>query len=129
DLARIDLDRVVAGVVLPQPEGAPERAHERTHLVVRDEGRRAAAPVQLLDRTLPAEQFRLQLDLAVQRFEVGRGAAAILRDDLVARSVEADRGAERQVHVERERRALPFGAAAPRRRAILGLAERLMELL
>jgi len=45
DLARIDLDRILA--VFNEPEMLTRRRHQLAHLVVREEGRRAAAPVQL----------------------------------------------------------------------------------
>ncbi|EXI65287.1 MAG: hypothetical protein AW08_03335 [Candidatus Accumulibacter adjunctus] len=98
-LARIDLDRVLA--TLDQPEVPAGRGHQLAHLVMRQEGRCAAAPVQLRHLLVAAlEAAALQCQFARQVFQVLGGAAMVLGDDLVAGAVVADGVAERDVEVQ-----------------------------
>ena len=78
-------------------------AHQFAHLVVRNKGRRATAPGQLFDAARAVEQRALQGDLAMQALQVGRGARAVLGDDLVAAAVKTQARAKRQVKIQRER--------------------------
>ncbi|BCD89485.1 hypothetical protein PSm6_58920 [Pseudomonas solani] len=100
--------------------------HEAAQFVVAEEGRRATAEVQLLDLLLRVEVAGDQFDLALELFQVGQGAAAILGDDLVAGAVVADVRAERHMHIERDR-AQGLAAVAQRVKQVEG-ADALVEL-
>ncbi len=110
--ARIDLDGQLR--VVGQVEGTPQRGHEAGDLRVGQEGRRAAPEVQLRHAAARADRVDDEVDLALQRFQVRCGPRVVLRDDLVAGAVVADRFAERNVHVDGQRRgrAALVGAAA-----------------
>ena len=95
--ARIHFDRVLA--VGGERKTAADHGHQRAQLVVREERRSAAAPVQLADALVRAEEIAHELELASEVADVLRGTPAVLRDHLVAAAVVADRAAERQVHV------------------------------
>jgi hypothetical protein len=56
----------------------------------------------------------MQIDLEIQRIQVLTGALMVLGDDLVAGAVVADRLAERDVDVERQRRFAPTTAPSAR---------------
>ena len=100
--ARVDLDRDLA--LRQDAERPAHQTHELCEFLVGKEGGRAAAQVQLR-KPLPAPQFlHVQFDLARQQFQVARGAVVVLGDDLVAGAVVAERVAERDVHVQRQRR-------------------------
>ena len=101
DLARIDLDRDLG--VRRDVERAAQHAHEVGHLVAGEEGRRAAAPVQLLDGGSPLDHAADDADLAADVPDVLGAAAVVLGDDLVAGAVVADGVAERHVDVQRQR--------------------------
>ena len=103
DLARIDLDRHF-GVGREREARRAARRISVADLVAREERRRAAAPVQLLDLGPPSTSAPTMRDLATQVPDVLGRAAMILGDDLVAGAVVADRVAERDMHVERQRR-------------------------
>src|SRR5690606_20552510 len=105
--ARIDLDRVLAGI--GELEVLAQRGDQLRQLVIGHEGRRAAAEVQVTHRLPAPGALGDQPDLALQRGQVGNRALDVLRADLVAGTVVADRATERDVHVETERL-----AAAPR---------------
>ncbi len=104
----------------------PGDLHQLAHLGVRNEGRRTAAPVQLLDLTAGVEETGLHVDLAVQTLQVRRGAATVLGHDLIAGTVVADRVAERQMEIQRQ--GASVGVAARSGLAVLGLAEAFVEL-
>jgi hypothetical protein len=57
------------------------------------------------DLARSVEQFRLHLDLFVEHLHVTRDALLIARDDLVASTVVAQRMAERDMDVQRQRQA------------------------
>ncbi len=102
-LARVDFDAIVAGIVIEQAEVLAQRGHQLTQLYVAQEGWGAAAKVQLL-HTLPAVHVAShQLDFLFQALQVGGSACPVLGDDLVACAVVADVGAERHMHVQRQR--------------------------
>ena len=106
--------------------GAPQRGEDVLQLGVGQKGRRAAAEVQLRHRLAGAELAHDQRDLVVERVEVLGRALVVLRDDLVAGAVVADRFAERHVQVDRQRRAFDAaGAAWPLRHRVarVGAAE------
>ena len=125
--ARVDLD----GVFAPrhQAEVAPQHGHQLAQLVVAEEGGRAAAQVQLADGLAGADARHVQVHLAAQVAQVGRAAVVVLGDDLVAGAVVAQRFAERNVHVQRQRQRHGgrAGAALLQRLDVIGLAERLDE--
>jgi len=100
DLARVDLDRILAAV--EQLEVLSRLAHQLAHLVVRQEGRRTAAPVQLGHLVLAVDTLqaaRLKRQFLGQVFQVFGAAPVILGDDLVTGAVIADGVAERDVEV------------------------------
>src|SRR5688572_11480102 len=68
-----------------------------------EEGRAAPAPMHARDRSPALQRAGHQVDLADERIHVAHGLAPVLRRDLVARAVEAERVAEGDVHVEAER--------------------------
>src|SRR5690606_1207186 len=68
-----------------------------------EEGRGAAAEMQLLDHLVWAEVAGDQRNFLFQTLKVGPRAAAVLGDDSVACTVMAGVGAKRQVNVQRER--------------------------
>jgi hypothetical protein len=106
---RVDLDGVLA-VGLELEIGA-QHVPDDAHLVVGEERRRAPAPVHLAHAAVLAGERGLHPDLQAKVVQVAGGARLVARDDLVASAVEADRVAEGQVHVQRER--LPDGADGP----------------
>jgi len=61
--SRVDFDRVLAAVVVAKAKMTPGGVHQLAHLFDRKEGRRSAAPMQLLHRALAVEQRRLQRQL------------------------------------------------------------------
>ena len=100
--ARVGLERELgAGQRREVPQQSADQLVELRGRVVRG---RAAAEMQL--RELPAlgELAGEQLDLAAQHSEVGNRDVLARRDDRVAAAEEAALLAERQVHVQRERR-------------------------
>ena len=122
DLARIDLDRDLG--VGCHVERAAQHAHQRGHLVAREERRRAAAPVKLLDDRVALDHAADDADFAADVLDVLGAAAVVLGDDLVARAVVADRVAERHVHVQRQRlrmNRVPLVARMQRVDVMLGL--------
>ena len=82
--------------------GAQQIPHH-AQLVVGEERGRAAAPVHLAHAAVVACERGLHPDLHAQVVQVTGGAGLVARDHLVAAAVEADRVAEGQVDVERER--------------------------
>ena len=101
-LARVDLDAVVAGVIVQQVEVLAQGRHQLAQFHMAEEGWGATAEVQLLDHLFRVEVAGDQLDFLLQALQVRRGAGAVLGDDLVAGAVVADVGAERHVHVQRQ---------------------------
>ncbi len=97
--ARIDLDRIFAAGVIGKAEVRAQVVHQFIHLRVRQIGRRAAAQVQLFDLLGAAQQRRLHADLALEVAKVDSRLVALLRDDLVAGAVVAQRLAERDMQV------------------------------
>jgi hypothetical protein len=100
--ARVDLDRHLGAV--GDAKRAAQRRHHSRQLGVGQEGRRAAAEVQLRHARRRAERVVHEVDLGVERVQVSGGALVVLRDHLVAGAVVAQRLAERDVHVHRQRR-------------------------
>ncbi len=126
--ARVDLDRNFGS--LQKGECASQRAHHAVEFGVRQEGRRSAAEVKLQQGLAAAERFDLQCEFVLERIEILAGALVMAGDDLVARTVIANRLAKRNVHVDRQRRAPANGAgrlALRQRLAILLRAEGLDE--
>jgi hypothetical protein len=112
-------------------EAAPQVGHQFAHLFVRQIGRGAAAKVQLLDQLRiladAGEQAALHLDFALQVGQVSSGLLAVFGDDLVAGAVVADRVAERDVDVQRERARVAAGAAVGHRMQVVAVAEAVRE--
>ena len=100
DFARVHLNAVFALVVVVQTEMRARDTHQFAHLVVRQERRRAAAPVQLIHAPRLVKQRALERDLPVQARQIRRRALAVAGDDFVAGAVIADRVAERDVEIE-----------------------------
>ncbi len=82
-----------------QREVLAHDAHQLAQLVVGQEGRRAAAQVQLQDFPRAIEAGHLEIHFLFKVSQVLCRAAVILGDDLVAGAVVADRIAERDVEV------------------------------
>ncbi len=101
-LAGVDLDAVVAGIIIQQIEVFAQVSHQLTQFVVAEKRRRTAAKVQLLHRLSRVEVAGDHLDFLLQALQVGLGAATVLGDHLVAGAVVADVGAERHMHVQRQ---------------------------
>ena len=101
DGARIDLDGVFAARL--QLEMLAQQGHQRAQLIVREEGGRAAAQVQLADGLALAAMGRVQGHLARQVVQVDGSAIVVARHDLVAGAVVAQRLAERHMHIQRQR--------------------------
>ena len=135
-LARIDLDTVLAAVVVAQGVMRAQGLHQRAHLVVPDKRRRPAAPMQLVDRPRAVEQFALEGNLTVQARQVGCRPGAIFGYHFIAGAVKAQLRAERQMDIQRQRAravfipargecpilALAEIVAQPRGRGIRGIA-------
>ena len=111
DGARVDLDRQFG--LRREMEVQAQDAHELGELRIAQEGRRAAAQVQLRHRSARAELFDDQRHLVVQRLEIGRRALVVAGDHLVARAVVAKRLAEGDVDVHGQGRADRFGRDVP----------------
>lgn len=127
DAARIDFDRVLALLVVGQPEPAADVLHQVVHLRIRQVGRGAAAEVQLLDVVEAGEELALHLDLALQVAEIDGGLVTVLRDDLVAAAVVADGVAERNVDVQRQRMAGAARMQVGDRLQVVAVAEGVVE--
>ena len=68
-----------------------------------EERRRATAKVQLLDLLMGVEVAGDLLDFLLQALQIGLCAAPVLGHDFVAGAVIANVGAERHVHIQRQR--------------------------
>ncbi len=101
-LARIDLDRIFGAFVGDEREVFCCRGHQFAHFTVREEGRRVAAPVKLSDGARGIDECGLHGKFVLHAIEIGPRVGAVLRRDLVAAAVEANRVAERDVEVERQ---------------------------
>ena len=83
---------------------------------------RAATPMHLrhaIRRLAPCQQFGLHADFSVQVVKVLPRLCRVSRRDLVARAVVAQRGTERQVHINRQRPPYAARIAPPRRGLVL----------
>jgi hypothetical protein len=123
DRARIDFDRELALVIGGEIEVRTQGGQQLVHLPVRQVGRRAAAEVQLVDPLVSGQQRALHGNLAIQVMEVFDRLAVILRDDLVATAVVAQRRAKRDMHIQRQRRAVAVRIEAGDRVPVLCGAE------
>jgi hypothetical protein len=101
--ARIGLDRVFTLTGFIEREMPAEMLDHLAQLLEREEGRCAAAKVQLLDRTATIEERSLEIDLALQPLKIFDPVSRIAGNDLVATAVEAGTLAERDVDVRRQR--------------------------
>ena len=102
DMARIELDRVLAQA--REIERLLEPGDDPGEVQAAERGRRAAAPVQVRHR-MRADALGDEADLGDQHGGVGVDRL-LLADRLgVAAAIEAELAAERDVQIERERRA------------------------
>ena len=100
--ARIDFDRIFAFGIGQQREVLARCGHQFRHFIVRQEGGRAAAPMQLRHGAPRVETRRLQSHFALQPLDIGTRMRAVFRRDLVAAAVEAHGVAKGNVEVQRE---------------------------
>ncbi|RMS05685.1 hypothetical protein ALP75_203803 [Pseudomonas syringae pv. actinidiae] len=100
--ARVDLDAVVAGIILQQREMRAQPGHQATQFIMAEEGRCAAAQVQLLDHLTGRQMAGKHPDFVFKPLQVSLCPAAILGDHFVAGTVVANICAERDVHVQRQ---------------------------
>ncbi len=101
DLSRVNLDGILTAVIIVQFEIPACLRHQLAHLVMADEGRCPAAPVQLIHHTGIVKQGRLQLQLLINTRQVGLRLAAILCRNLVAAAIETHRVTERDMEIQR----------------------------
>ena len=99
--AGIDLDRHLG--VGGDLEAGGDGAVEPFALSRGEVGRRAAAPVELVEPTARSEARGKQVELALDGLEVGDLGSVVRRDHDVAAAVGAPRLAERDVDVHRQR--------------------------
>ena len=100
DLARVDLDRILAA--LKQLEMLARLAHQLTHFVMRQEGWRATTPMQLNHFVLTITAFKtgaLQRQLFSEIFQVLGATSVILGNDLIAGAVVANRVTKGNVEI------------------------------
>ena len=86
-----------------------------------DEGRRAAAEVQLLHRARTLEQFALARDLGGEALQIGCSALVPLGDNFIAAAIKTHGGTKRDMQVQRQR--WPVCVARVRMPTVIGLAE------
>ena len=101
DRARIDLDRNLG--VGRNPKGSTQRIEDPGQLGIAQKGGRAAAEMQLGQRRSGCQRADHPADLGLQGIKILRGAVVVLGDDFVASAVVANRFAERDMHIDRER--------------------------
>jgi len=100
-LARVDLDTDLA--IRGEAEGAAEDRHQLAQVVRRQEGRRAAPPVDLHHLAAAGlEQRGGHLDLARQHGKITTSPGAVARDGHVAAAEEAAHVAEGDMDIERQ---------------------------
>src|SRR3990167_3108096 len=102
--------------------------HQLLDFIVAEEGRRSAAPVQLLHDTRAVEKLSLHGDLAMQAAEVRRSPLAVLGHDLVAGTIKTNGVAEREVEKKQKRTRGRRLVGAFRPRAIIRFVEIGVEL-
>lgn len=107
----IDFDRALES--LAELEIRTQSLHHHADLIGREVRRRPAAEVQLIHLRPPSHERTVQRDLAIEVLQILFGLATIPRHDLVAAAVEANRAAERHVHVQRERSGESAAIATP----------------
>ncbi|MNV66051.1 hypothetical protein D3C71_1587850 [compost metagenome] len=98
--ARVDLDRDFR--IGLKPETRPQVLHQAGQFVVGQEGRRAAAEMQLRHRDARPQFLHMQRDFLRQRIQVTGGALVMPSHHLVTGAVVTDRIAEWDVHVQRQ---------------------------
>ena len=96
-LAGVDLNGVLA--IRHQRKVLLHDRHQLAQLVVGQEGGRAPAQVKLQDFPRPLQAGNLEINFLFQIIQVLGRATVVLRDDLVAGAVVADRIAEGDVEV------------------------------
>lgn len=100
DFARVDFDGVFA--VGNQLEVFADHVEDAFELVVAQEGRRAAAEVELRELVSPAQMRCQQFHFFFQILDIGIGTAFVFGNDFVTAAVVADGIAEGNVDVERK---------------------------
>src|SRR5690606_27909866 len=125
DSTWIDFNGELVRAVGAEVEALMQPVHQRRHLPGGQEGRCAATEMKLLHNTA-VEQARLQVDLAVQPFEVETRLERIASDDARARAVETRTGAEGNMRVDGQR--LRAVVAVLRLKPVVGFAEGFREL-
>lgn len=100
DFARVDFDGVFA--VGNQLEVFADHVEDAFELVVAQEGRRAAAEVELRELVSSAQMRCQQVHFFFQILDIGIGTAFVFGNDFVAAAVVADGIAEGNVDVERK---------------------------
>lgn len=123
--SRIDLDRKFAAFL--KRKACIETGHQFENFVIVQKGRRAAAPVQLLERFNSREMFLGKIGFLQKRLDVGGRARMIARDDLVAAAVKANVVAKRNVAVKRKLGGLGCLFAAGKRRLVILRRDAAME--
>ena len=108
----IDFDTVVPIVAGLQVEQLTITGHQVLHHIPGQEGRCTTTPVQLLDRAVGTEQFRLDGRFFQYPLHIGHGLVALLGDHLVAGAVVAKVRTERQVSIQRDGPASGLAAAS-----------------
>ena len=109
--AGIHFDRELPAF-LQREAGADDR-HHAFQLFIREEGRRAAAEMQLLNLGVTREVLLYEIGFLSDDIEIARGAVVITRHDLVAAAVVADVITERNVNIDGERPLILFVLAVP----------------
>ncbi len=123
DRARIDLDRILPFRVGREVEPLAQARQQSVHLGVSQVSWRAAAEMQLRQFVPAGEQAPLHGDLALQVSEVLDSLGMVVRDQLVAGAVVAQRLAKWNVHVQRQRPRRGAAGAGRGRHPVVGGAE------
>ena len=97
DRTRINFNGILA--LGQELEAAAQNAHQPRHFFIGQEGRRAAAPMQLGDGAGSGQFGHLHVDFAFQVIQITRGFIVILGNDFVTTAVVADLTTEGQMHI------------------------------
>jgi len=100
-IAGMDLDGVLAAVIIAQVEVAANGSHQSALFIITDIGGSAATPVQLVDRPRGVEQISHQRHLAVQPLKIGARDPPIGGDNPVAGAVVTNAAAKGDMKIQR----------------------------
>ena len=103
DGARVNFNGEFAFVARIKIKRVCEMTHQVAELLAIQVGWCSATEMQLLDFAAAIKQLCLHLDFPVKHLEIAVHPSLVMRHDLVAAAVIAERMAERDVHVERQR--------------------------